>query len=28
VLGEEFDPAEFGVLSAPWSVPRDWGQPS
>jgi hypothetical protein len=28
VLGQAFDPAEFGVLASPWSVPRDWGQPS
>jgi hypothetical protein len=25
VLGEVFDPAEFGVRPSPWSVPRDWG---
>jgi hypothetical protein len=27
VLGLVFDPAEFGVQSAPWSVARDWGSP-
>lgn len=25
VLGETFDPAEFGIRTSPWSVPRDWG---
>jgi len=24
VLGALFDPAEFGVQPAPWSIPRDW----
>ena len=28
VLGAEFDPAEFGVPPAQWSIPRDWGLPS
>lgn len=28
VLGLLFDPAEFGVPLAPWSVPRDWNSPS
>jgi len=28
VLGELFDPVEFGVRPLPWSIPRDWGQPS
>ena len=28
VLGEVFDPAEFGVLPGAWSIPRDWGLPS
>ena len=24
VLGEVFDPSEFGVSPLPWSIPRDW----
>jgi hypothetical protein len=28
VLGLLFNPAEFGVPTAPWSVPRDWNSPS
>lgn len=28
VLGEGFDPADFGVRSSPWCIPRDWGSPS
>jgi len=28
VLGEVFDPAEFGVRPWQWSVPRDWGSQS
>jgi hypothetical protein len=24
VLGEEFNPADFGVRPAPWCIPRDW----
>lgn len=24
VLGEVFDPADFGVRSSPWVIPRDW----
>ena len=28
VLGEVFDPAEFGVRSSPWSIPRDWAAPA
>ena len=28
VLGEIFDPAEFGVQPSPWSVPRDWASQS
>jgi hypothetical protein len=28
VLGERFDPAEFGVRPSPWSIPRDWDSPS
>jgi hypothetical protein len=28
VLGEVFDPAEFGVPPPAWSIPRDWGSPS
>jgi hypothetical protein len=28
VLGEVFDPAEFGLRSAPWSIPRNWGSPA
>jgi hypothetical protein len=28
VVGELFDPAEFGVQPSPWSVPRDWGSQS
>jgi hypothetical protein len=27
VLGEVFDPAEFGPKSAPWSIPRAWDSP-
>lgn len=27
VLGEVFDPADFGIRSTPWCVPRDWGTP-
>ena len=25
VLGELFNPADFGVRPSPWSIPRDWG---
>ena len=28
VLGEVFDPAEFGVQPWQWSIPRPWGLPS
>jgi hypothetical protein len=30
VLGEAFDPADFGAPApaSAWSVPRDWGKPS
>jgi hypothetical protein len=28
VLGEAFDPAEFGVRPSPWLVPRTWGSPA
>jgi len=28
VLGEVFNPAEFGVWPWPWSIPRPWGSPS
>ena len=28
VLGEVFDPADFGVRSSPWFIPREWGSPS
>ena len=28
VLGEVFDPAEFGVTPWPWSIPREWGSQS
>jgi len=28
VLGEVFDPADFGVRSSPWFIPRDWGAQS
>jgi hypothetical protein len=28
VLGEAFDPADFGVRSSPWRIPRNWGSPS
>jgi hypothetical protein len=28
VLGEGFDPADFGIRSTPWCVPRDWGMPA
>ena len=28
VLGEGFDPADFGVRPSPWFTPRDWGSPS
>lgn len=24
VLGETFDPADFGARTTPWSVPREW----
>jgi hypothetical protein len=27
VLGEVFDPEDFSVRPAPWSIPRDWGAP-
>jgi hypothetical protein len=27
VLGEEFDPEEFGTQSPTWAVPRDWAGP-
>jgi hypothetical protein len=27
VLGELFDPADFAVWTAPWSIPRNWGCP-
>jgi hypothetical protein len=26
-LGHAFDPADFGVQTSPWSVPREWGSP-
>lgn len=25
ILGETFDPAEFGSWPSPWVIPRDWG---
>ena len=25
VLGEVFNPADFGVRPSPWFIPRDWG---
>lgn len=25
VLGEVFNPADFGVRPSPWSIPREWG---
>jgi len=25
VLGEVFEPADFGFRPSPWSIPRDWG---
>jgi len=28
VLGEGFDPADFGVKPWPWSVLREWGSPA
>ena len=28
VLGEVFDPLEFGIMAWPWSVPRNWASPS
>jgi len=28
VLGEVFDPAEFGARPSPWSIPRDWASPA
>jgi len=28
VLGEVFNPADFGVGPWQWSIPRDWGSPS
>jgi len=28
VLGEVFDPAQFGVSPWPWSIPRAWDKPS
>jgi hypothetical protein len=28
VLGQVFDPAEFGAPLATWSIPREWGPPS
>jgi len=28
VLGEVFDPAEFGDPPPAWSIPRDWSSPS
>jgi hypothetical protein len=28
VLGEVFDPAEFGARPSPWFIPRNWGSPS
>ena len=28
VLGEVFDPAEFGVTPWPWSIPREWRSPA
>ena len=28
VLGEVFDPAEFGASPWSWSIPRPWGSPS
>jgi hypothetical protein len=28
VLGEVFDPLEFGVMAWPWSISRNWASPS
>lgn len=28
VLGDVFDPAEFGARPSPWFISRDWGSPS
>jgi len=28
VLGELFNPADFGDPPAPWSIPREWGVPA
>src|SRR5271165_5995147 len=28
ILGEVFDPAEFGTLWPTWAIPRDWQVPS
>jgi hypothetical protein len=28
VLGEVFDPAEFGAPSPKWTIARDWGLPA
>jgi hypothetical protein len=28
LLGEGFEPAEFGVPPLQWWIPRDWGSPS
>lgn len=27
VLGEVFDPADFGARTLPWFIPRAWGSP-
>jgi hypothetical protein len=28
VLGELFNPADFGVRTSPWCIPRDWNSPA
>ena len=28
ILGVDFDPAEFGLASPEWSIPRNWGSSS
>lgn len=28
VLGEEFNPADFGIRASPWFIPRNWDVPS
>jgi hypothetical protein len=25
ILGEGFDPTDFGIRPSPWLIPRDWG---